>query len=95
VGRAETQEWNIHMICAANPSSNRQVQGCPARSPYRPINRRPVQSHISYSLGIVIDTSKVQDRFPEALFGGMCEPSEWPEDLQKCREFPPVSRCQK
>jgi len=52
-------------------------------------------SVLSYSLGIVIDTSKVQDRFPEALFGGMCEPSEWPEDLQKCREFPPVSRCQK
>jgi hypothetical protein len=43
----------------------------------------------------VIDASKVQDRFPEALFGGMCEPSEWPEDLQKCREFPPVSRGQK
>ncbi len=54
-----------------------------------------LQFHLSYSLGTVIDTSKVQGRFPEALFGGMCEPSEWPEDLQKCREFPPVSRWQK
>ena len=52
-------------------------------------------SVLSYSLGIVIDTSKVQDRFPEALFGGMCEPSEWPEDLKSAGDFRPFPRCQK
>ena len=28
-----------------------------------------LQFHLSYSLGTVIDTSKVQDRFPGASFG--------------------------